>query len=100
MLIAQFEARWADDVAHMTPREVVQFLMEQNNLAQKDLIAEFGTSSRVSEFLLGRRGLSLEQARRLSRRFKLNISLFIENTGKSVEGKHARRNSRQKRSKK
>lgn len=77
-LIAKFESRWEDDVAHMTPREVVEFLMEQNDLAQKDLIPEFGTSSRVSEFLKGHRGLSLEQARRLSERFKLNVSLFIE----------------------
>jgi HTH-type transcriptional regulator/antitoxin HigA len=77
-LVAKFESQWEDDVAHMTPREVVEFLMEQNGLAQKDLIPEFGTSSRVSEFLKGHRGLSLEQARRLSDRFKLNVSLFIE----------------------
>ncbi len=77
-LIAKFESQWEDDVAHMTPREVVEFLMEQNNLAQKDLISEFGTSSRVSEFLNGQRALSLEQARRLAVRFKLNVSLFIE----------------------
>lgn len=77
-LVAKFESQWDDDVSKMTPREVVQFLMEQNDLAQKDLIPEFGSASRVSEFLNGQRGLSLEQIRRLAERFNINVSLLME----------------------
>jgi HTH-type transcriptional regulator / antitoxin HigA len=77
-LISKYEARWDDEVADMSPRELVQYLMEQNGLAQKDLVTEFGSASRVSEFLKGERRLSLEQAKRLANRFRLNIAAFIE----------------------
>jgi HTH-type transcriptional regulator/antitoxin HigA len=77
-LIAKYESRWDDEVAIMSPREVVEYLMEQNGLAQVDLVSEFGSRSRVSDVLSGKRRVSLEQAKRLSDRFKLDISLFIE----------------------
>jgi len=48
--------------------------MEQNNLSQNDLIPEFGSASRVSEFLNGRRSLSLQQAKNLSKRFKVKLA--------------------------
>ncbi|HEY9867809.1 MAG TPA: hypothetical protein V6D08_01260, partial [Candidatus Obscuribacterales bacterium] len=77
-LVAKFESRWEDDLADMDPRELVQYLMEQNNLNQTDLIPQFGSASRVSEFLSGKRDLSLAQARKLSARFKLNLTAFIQ----------------------
>lgn len=77
-LIAKYESKWDDECADMSPRELVRYLMDQNSLAQRDLVSEFGSPSRVSEFLNGQRGLSLEQARRLAERFRLNISALIE----------------------
>ncbi|GAB0116386.1 helix-turn-helix domain-containing protein [Acidisoma sp. 7E03] len=41
------------------PVAVVRFYMEQNGLGQADLAAVLGSRSRASEFLSGRRGLSL-----------------------------------------
>ena len=82
-LIVKYESRWDDEIATMSPREVVEYLMEQNGLAQVDLVPEFGSRSRVCDFLNGKRRLSLEQARRLSERFKLEIraeALNLSNT--------------------
>lgn len=76
-LIAKYESRWKDEVSTMNPIELVQYLMEQNGLAQKDLLTEFGSPSRVSEFLKGERSLSLEQSKKLAVRFKLNIASFV-----------------------
>lgn len=59
------------------PRELLAFAMEQNGLSQTDLIEEFGSSSRASEFLSGKRDLSLPQIVKLSRRFNLSPTAFI-----------------------
>ena len=77
-LIAKFESRWEKEVADMSPRELIQYLMEQNDLAQTDLVSEFGSASRVSEFLNGKRNLSIEQAKKVSSRFKLQLSALLE----------------------
>ncbi|MDZ4834704.1 MAG: transcriptional regulator [Candidatus Melainabacteria bacterium] len=79
-LVTKYESRWDSDVPEMSPRELVQYLMEQNGLAQKDLVPEFGSASRISEFLKGERRLSLEQAKRVAERFSLNIASLIEKT--------------------
>jgi HTH-type transcriptional regulator/antitoxin HigA len=59
------------------PVSVVRFLIEQNDLAQRDLIPQFGSESAVSMFLSGDRNLTIEQVRRLSARFKLPADVFI-----------------------
>lgn len=56
---------------------VVRFLLEQQNLTQRDLIPEFGSESAVSMFLAKQRKLTLEQVRKLSARFKLPADVFI-----------------------
>jgi HTH-type transcriptional regulator/antitoxin HigA len=77
-LIAKYESRWSDEITKMSPRELIEYLMEQNGLAQKDLVNEFGSASRVSEFLSAeRKSLSLEQAKKLAQRFSLNIAALI-----------------------
>ena len=59
------------------PVTVVRFLVEQQNLTQRDLIPQFGSESAVSMFMSGQRNLTLEQVRRLSARFKLPADVFI-----------------------
>ena len=59
------------------PASVVRFLIEQQNLTQRDLIPQFGSESAVSMFLGGQRNLTIEQVRRLSTRFKLPTDVFI-----------------------
>jgi HTH-type transcriptional regulator/antitoxin HigA len=56
---------------------VVRFLIEQQGLAQLDLIPQFGSESAVSMFLAGQRKLTLDQVRKLSARFRLPSDVFI-----------------------
>src|SRR5260370_10700454 len=57
---------------------VVRFLLEQQDLTQRDLISEFGSESAVSMFLAKQRKLTLQQVRKLSKRFKLPADVFIQ----------------------
>jgi HTH-type transcriptional regulator/antitoxin HigA len=59
------------------PVAVVRFLIEQQNLTQRDLIPQFGSESAVSMFLAGQRKLTLTQVRKLSARFNLPVGVFI-----------------------
>jgi HTH-type transcriptional regulator/antitoxin HigA len=59
------------------PASIVRFLMEQQNLTQRELIPQFGSESAVSMFLSGQRNLTIEQVRKLSARFKLPADVFI-----------------------
>jgi HTH-type transcriptional regulator/antitoxin HigA len=52
--------------------------MSANNLKQKDLLYVFGTPSIVSEVLHGKRQLTTEHIRRLSRRFHVSPEVFIQ----------------------
>jgi HTH-type transcriptional regulator / antitoxin HigA len=56
---------------------VVRFLIEQQDLTQRDLVPEFGSESAVSMFLASQRKLTLEQVRKLSERFKLPADVFV-----------------------
>ena len=60
-----------------TPLEVLVELMNANGLKQKDLLDVFGTPSIVSEVLHGKRQLTTEHIRRLSRRFRVSPEVFI-----------------------
>jgi HTH-type transcriptional regulator / antitoxin HigA len=59
------------------PGDVVRFLLDRNNLQQRDLIPEFGSEAAVSMFLTGKRPLTLEQIRRLSQRFHVEPGAFM-----------------------
>jgi HTH-type transcriptional regulator/antitoxin HigA len=63
------------------PAAVVRFLMERQNLTQRDLIPQFGTESAVSMFLAGKRNLTIGQVRKLSSRFRLPADVFIVEAG-------------------
>jgi len=60
-----------------SPLEVLNELIAANNLKQKDLVDVFGTPSIVSEVLHGKRQLTTEHIRRLSRRFHVSAEIFI-----------------------
>ena len=47
------------------PVTVVRFLVEQQNLTERDLIPQFGSESAVSMFMTGQCNLTVEQVRRL-----------------------------------
>ena len=75
-LVEVYESQWQEE-KEVEPRDLVAFLMEQNNLTQTDLIPEFGSSSRASEYLSGKRDLSLAQILKLAKRFRLSPTAFI-----------------------
>jgi HTH-type transcriptional regulator/antitoxin HigA len=60
-----------------TDVEALEELMEANSLKQKDLVNIFGTPSIISEVLNGKRKLTTEHIRRLSRRFHVSPELFF-----------------------
>jgi HTH-type transcriptional regulator / antitoxin HigA len=59
------------------PHETLQFLMEQNDLRQADLVDIFGSRGRVSEAVNGIRAISKAQAKALGEFFKVSLELFI-----------------------
>lgn len=64
-------------IADAEPREVLRLLMEQNNLQQKDLAAELGSQSVVSEILSGKRAINARQAKALAARFVVSVGAFL-----------------------
>lgn len=64
-------------IERVGPLEMLQYLMEVNNLRQRDLAHLFSSKSNLSEVLSGRRQISKEQARRLADYFKLSTDAFI-----------------------
>lgn len=77
------------------PVSIVRFLLEQQNLTQRDLIPQFGSESAVSMFMTGQRNLTLEQVRNLSTRFKLPTDVFIPKVSDTHSPKRlAKRRSR------
>ncbi|MFY9910370.1 MAG: hypothetical protein WCF22_01615 [Candidatus Sulfotelmatobacter sp.] len=60
-----------------TPIAVIKELMAANGLRQKDLIGVFETASVASEVLKGKRALTTDHIRRLSRRFNISPALLL-----------------------
>lgn len=76
LLIEDFEEKHYALTA-TSPVEVLKELMLASELKQKDLLDVFGTASIVSEVLRGKRQLTTEHIRRLSRRFHVSSELFL-----------------------
>lgn len=71
--IANYENMHLPELSELTtPNKLVQFLMAEYNLKQKDLVDIFGNQGNVSKFLNGHRQLTLEQVAKLSKRFNLS----------------------------
>jgi HTH-type transcriptional regulator/antitoxin HigA len=76
LLIEDFEEKHYS-LKSSKPIDVLNELMSANNLKQKDLLDIFVTPSIVSEVLNGKRQLTTEHIRRLSRRFHVSPEVFI-----------------------
>jgi HTH-type transcriptional regulator/antitoxin HigA len=57
--------------------DVLKFLMDQNDLKQKDLIGILGGKSAVSDILNGKRSLNLKHIRNLSEKFNVKPASFV-----------------------
>jgi HTH-type transcriptional regulator/antitoxin HigA len=79
LVIEDFEAKHyqIDDV---TPVQVLTELMSAHSLKQKDLVdlGIFETASVVSEILSGKRDLTKDHIRRLSKHFNVSPAVFFE----------------------
>jgi HTH-type transcriptional regulator/antitoxin HigA len=83
LLVETYEAkRFPIDAS--SPIEVLRFLMEQNGLRQRDLIGDLGSESSVSLILKGKRNLTVQHIQRLSRRFGVPVSVFMESRAEAA----------------
>ena len=77
VLVEAFEEENYQPIRKATPVDVLRHLMDVNHLKQKDLLKVFGSPSIVSEVLSGKRGLTVEHIKKLSRRFHVSAEVFI-----------------------
>jgi HTH-type transcriptional regulator/antitoxin HigA len=66
-------------VPGLKPHELLQALLEASGMRQADLLSVFGSRSRVSDAVNGKRGISREQAKRLGELFHLSPAAFFLN---------------------
>jgi HTH-type transcriptional regulator / antitoxin HigA len=60
-----------------SPADVLRFLLSQNGLKQRDIAAELGGESVVSEVLSGRRRLNAAHIEQLNKRFHVSPAVFF-----------------------
>lgn len=75
-LIANFEEKFYQP-REASPQEVLIEMMNARNLKQKDLAEFFGSKSRVSEVISGKREITKTQAKALANFFNVSAELFI-----------------------
>jgi HTH-type transcriptional regulator/antitoxin HigA len=66
-------------VPQASPADVLRFLLDQHGLKQRDLAAELGGESVVSEVLSGKRKLNAAHIEQLSKRFQVSPAVFFPN---------------------
>lgn len=75
-LIEDFEERHYP-MGQSSPTEMLQFLMEQRELRQRDVVHLFGSSGVASEVINGKRAISKKLAKSLGDFFHVSPDLFI-----------------------
>lgn len=76
LLVEDFEER-TYKLKEATPDQVLRELLRARGMAPKDLWDVFGSKGIVSEVLRGKRGISKEKAKVLSKMFHVPVDLFI-----------------------
>ena len=77
-LIEQFEEEhYALPTTEGAPAQMLQFLMDQHDLKQADLVGLLGSSGVVSEIVNAKRSISKAQAKALGERFHVSPALFL-----------------------
>ena len=77
MLVEAFEEEHYPVPRKTTPLAMLRHLMEAQGLKQKDMLGVFASPSIVSEVLSGKRGLTVEHIKMLSKRFHVSAEAFI-----------------------
>ena len=66
------------------PIEAIKFRMDQQGLTQKDMMPYFGSASKVSEVMHGKRALSLAMIRKLHKGLNIPADVLIQERGASL----------------
>ncbi len=75
-LIEDFEARQYP-MGESAPHELLQFLLEQRGLRQRDIVPLLGSSGVASEVINGKRAISKAQAKKLAEFFHVSVEVFV-----------------------
>jgi HTH-type transcriptional regulator/antitoxin HigA len=67
-----------------SPGEAIKFRMEQSDLTPRDLVPYVGSRAKVSEVLSGRRNLSLQMIRALSKHLNIPAEVLLGQRGASL----------------
>ena len=84
LLVETYEAKEFPIDLH-DPIEAIRFRMQQANLKQKDLIPIFGSKSKVSEVLNGKRELSLSMIRKLASELGIPTEVLLQERGAPLD---------------
>jgi HTH-type transcriptional regulator/antitoxin HigA len=76
LLIERYEEKHYS-IPQASPADVLRFLLDQHGLRQRDLAAELGGESVVSEVLSGKRKLNAAHIEQLSKRFQVSPAVFF-----------------------
>jgi HTH-type transcriptional regulator / antitoxin HigA len=76
LLVDEFEKKHFP-INEPDPLEAIKFRMEQLGLTQNDLAKIFGSRSRASEILSGKRSLSLTQIRLVNKKLGIPLEVLI-----------------------
>src|SRR5260370_16599813 len=71
--------------------DLIRHVMDQHRLTRADLIPLLGAPSRVSEVLLGKKGLSMAMVQRLRARFRVPADLLLPPPKKSSSRRSTKR---------
>ena len=76
LLIERYEEEHYS-IPKASPADVLRFLLDRHGLKQRDLAAELGVESVVSEVLSGKRRLNAAHIEELSKRFHVSPAVFF-----------------------
>jgi HTH-type transcriptional regulator / antitoxin HigA len=77
LLIERFETEFYQCGAASTPHSMLEFLMEQQDITQTDLLPIFASESEVQAVLKGDRDLTITQVKALATRFNVKPNAFV-----------------------
>ena len=76
VVLAEYEERTVE-APRANPPEVLHFVMESSGRTQSDLAELLGSRSRASEYLNGKRALSLDHVRLISRAWHVPADVLL-----------------------
>ena len=76
-LVEKFEREFYSPGKASTPHSMIAFLMEQQKIKPEDLVGAIGDEEIVAEVIQGKRVMTQEQTKTVSKIFKVDPSLFV-----------------------